>query len=308
MEIQITILKIENMNENKKDAQVAPPTPQQNTSVAKTSSNVGDSVIKRVDEMVKIGFTMPKDYNHVNAIKASMLKIQDLKDKNGVPALEVCTPNSIAGALFKMATYGLDASKRQGDFIVRGKELCFDPEYFGRIVMAQRASSKYKPIAHVIWEGDIFEYGYDKEGRTIIFKHETKLENKDKAIVGAYAYVHYEDGSVDIDIMTKKQIDMAWAKSPTQLTTHKQFPEDMAKKTVITRSTKILINSSINNSFIPEDTDYNQPIDVAHEDVTYAEFDETPAEIAQVSEVKEAVVESIPIAEPEPNKSAKELF
>ncbi|MBQ2397370.1 MAG: hypothetical protein II304_10115, partial [Bacteroidales bacterium] len=42
---------------------------------------------------------MPKDYQFVNAIKMSMLKLQALKDKNGRSALEVCTQNSISTAL-----------------------------------------------------------------------------------------------------------------------------------------------------------------------------------------------------------------
>ena len=45
--------------------------------------NVGDQVIARVNSLCDAGFNMPKDYNFVNAIKMSVLKLQDLKDKNG---------------------------------------------------------------------------------------------------------------------------------------------------------------------------------------------------------------------------------
>ena len=44
-------------------------------------TNVGDQVIARVEELGKAGFTFPADYNVVNAIKSSMLVLQELKDK-----------------------------------------------------------------------------------------------------------------------------------------------------------------------------------------------------------------------------------
>lgn len=52
------------------------------THVALTQ-NVGEQVIKRVNNLCEAGFTVPKDYNYVNAIKMSMLKLQELKDKSG---------------------------------------------------------------------------------------------------------------------------------------------------------------------------------------------------------------------------------
>ena len=43
-------------------------------------TNVGDQVIARVNSLCEAGFSMPKDYQFVNAIKMSVLKLQDLKD------------------------------------------------------------------------------------------------------------------------------------------------------------------------------------------------------------------------------------
>ena len=69
--------------------------------------NVGDQAIERINSLCDAGFNMPADYNFVNAIKMSMLKLQELKDKNGKKALDVCTKASISSALFKMATKGI---------------------------------------------------------------------------------------------------------------------------------------------------------------------------------------------------------
>ena len=89
-------------------------------------NNVGDQVIARVNSLCEAGFTMPKDYSYVNAIKMSMLKLQDIKDKNGRRALDVCTPNSISSALFEMVTKGLNLAFSQCSMVVRGNVLCFD--------------------------------------------------------------------------------------------------------------------------------------------------------------------------------------
>ena len=122
-------------------------------------TNVGDQVLTRIDELCSVGFTMPKDYSYVNAIKMSMLKLQDVKDKFGKPALEVCTPTSIQTALFKMATKGLNAALNQCYFIVRGNTLCCDESYFGKVLMVRRLYPDYIPTPVVIREGDVFEYG-----------------------------------------------------------------------------------------------------------------------------------------------------
>ena len=64
-------------------------------SKALVNKNVGEQVIARINSLCESGFTMPKDFSYVNAIKMSMLKLQDVKDRNGKPALEVCTPSSV---------------------------------------------------------------------------------------------------------------------------------------------------------------------------------------------------------------------
>ena len=98
----------------------------QNNAVA-IKKDVGTQVLERVNALCEAGMTLPVDYNATNAIKASMLVLQEVVDKNKKPALEVCTPVSIQKALFKMVTDGLDVSKNQGYFLVYGNVLKFQP-------------------------------------------------------------------------------------------------------------------------------------------------------------------------------------
>lgn len=209
-------------------------------------TNVGDQVIARVEELNKVGFVMPKDYLYVNAIKASMLVLQELKDKNGKTALEVCTPTSVASALFEMAIKGLDVSKKTAYFIVRGDKLCLHESYFGKALQVKRIYPNFDPHPVVIHEGDEFVYTIDPEtGYKKLVKHEQKLENLDKDFVGAYMYIPTADGKQDLYIMSKKQILTSWSKSSSrEMSTHKAFSEKMCGKTLVNSACNMIINST----------------------------------------------------------------
>lgn len=206
-------------------------------------NNIGDVIISRINDLSECGFKMPKDYNYVNAIKMSMLQLQDLKDKEGKYALEVCDKNSIQSALFKMVTMGLNASLNQCYFIVRGGKLCMDISYYGKILMAKRINPSWTPMPVVIYEGDEFEYEIDNTtGRRYMVKHKQKIENTDKDFVGGYMYLP----NGDLYTMTKKQIQTAWMKSSNKsLTIHKEFTDKMVKKTLVNTGLNVFINSSV---------------------------------------------------------------
>lgn len=220
-------------------------------------TNVGEQVISRINSLCEIGFVMPSGFNYVNAIKMSMLKLQELKDKNGRPALEVCTPASISSSLFKMATMGLNAGLNQGYFITRNNQLCFDESYYGKTLMVKRHYPEWNPMPVVIREGDVFEYAIDAEsGKKKVTKHEQKLENIDKDFKGGYMYLP----SGELYIMTKKQILTAWSKSSNKsLSVHKEFDEKMVKKTIINTGLNLFINSTPDFGQFSEDVPNDEP-------------------------------------------------
>lgn len=219
--------------------------------------DVGTQVIDRVNALCEAGFIMPRDFNHVNAIKSSMLALAEVVDRNKKPALEVCTPVSVQTALFEMCTKGLDVSKKTAYFIVRGDKLCLHVSYFGHILQVRRLFPNWTPIAHTIREGDEFEYSIDPEtGKMRLEKHVQKLENLDKDFIGAYMYIPCSDGTQELYVMTKKQILAAWSKSSnTTLTTHKQFDEKMALKTIINSGCTKVINATPDPVSMPDDDD-----------------------------------------------------
>ena len=222
----------------------------------KTTSNVGTLVLNRVDEMCKVGFTMPKDYNYVNAVKATMLKLQDVKDKNGKPALEVCTPSSIQSALFTMVVKGLDVSKNQAYLVCYGEQLQLQESYFGKVLQVKRIFPEWEPRPNIVHEGDTFKYTVNPEtGRRELVEHTQSLENLDKPILGGYIYLPCADGGKDLYIMTIKQIIAAWNKSRSGGATAKQFPEKMAMKTLVNSGCTMVINSTPSQSTVADNSD-----------------------------------------------------
>ena len=267
--------------------------------VKKTVKSVGDIVLSRVNEMSEAGFTLPADYNPTNAIKASMLVLQEVKDKNGKPALETCTQASIQTALFKMLTFGEDVSKTQGYFIVYGSQLQYQESYFGKVLRVRRIFPEWTPVPMLIHEGDSFEYAIDPEtGRKKVLKHEQKLENIDKAIIGGYLYIPCADGGKDLYIMTAKEIAAAHSKSRSGGAVHKQFSTKMYSKTLVSSGCNYILNSTPSQSNIADNSDDpnapepTQEFDYAEEVVEVHELPAAPQDIdTETGEIKESTQE-----------------
>lgn len=281
-----------------------------NQQPAVVQKEITSQVLAKISAFEATGeLKLPADYSAANALKGAMLILEELKDKNGTLVLQSCTKNSIAQALLKMAVEGLSPLKRQGYFIPYGNDLQWSRSYQGSIALAKRVAKVKDVPAQVIYEGDEFEYGIDENGYMKIYKHVQKIQNinKDK-IVGAYAVVIYENGEKNATVMTMEQIRQAWNQGATrgQSPAHKNFTDEMAKKTVINRACKAPINSST-DAFLLEDEyeEKDTTIDIKHEIVT--ENASQPLEIsAPKREAKKAKAEpaqELPQA-PAPDPSA----
>ena len=257
--------------------------------------DIGTQVLDRVNQLCEAGFKMAPDFSAINAIKATMLMLQQVVDKNKRPALEVCTPVSIQTALFEMCVQSLDVSKRQAYLLVRGDKLCFQPSYFGHILQVKRLFPDWSPVAHTVREGDEFEYTINPEnGKMKLVKHTQKLENLDKDFIGAYMYLPCADGEPELYVMTRKQIMRAWSKSSSQtLQTHKDFDEKMALKTIINSGCTKVINATPDPTYVAPDEDPNNFQDpVGGEETNFVEFEE-------VQEEHKDIVEEQPKEEPQ---------
>lgn len=276
--------------------------------------NISEQVLSRIEQFQKDGsMILPKNYSVENHMKSAWLALQEVEDKEHHKALQICTKESIANSLLDMVLQGLSVSKKQGYFIVYENKLIFQRSYFGTIALAKRAGGMVsEPVANVIYEGDDFLYEIDpKTAKVAIVKHSQKLENIDNSkIKGAYALVTLADGTTQVTIMSMQQIRAAWGQGATKGNSpaHKNFAEEMAKKTVIGRACKAIINSS-DDAWLydgkEDDADSDkasiqrdaaQHSDVQIIDTTAVEFDDVPetSSSTDASQAQEPTPEEAP--------------
>ena len=214
-------------------------------SVELVKKDISAQVLAKVDTFQKSGeLRIPKDYSPENALKSAYLVLTDPRSN----LLAKCTKESVANALLKMVVWGLSPLKKQCDFIPYGDKLECTPEYTGNIVLAKRYGNLKWIKANAIFEKDEFEFHVDAEtGCKKIVKHIQSLESiGSKNLKGAYAIYQLEDGTTDVEVMSMVQIRDAWNQGAMKGNSpaHKNFPDQMAMKTVINRACKLLIRGS----------------------------------------------------------------
>jgi len=225
-----------------------------NNELALIKKDTVDVVAEKVRQFQERGeIHFPANYSPENALKSAWLVLQETTDKNGKPVLQACTKNSIANSLLNMVVQGLTPAKNQGYFIAFGQQLVFMRSYFGTMAVTKRVTGAKDIFAQVVYEGDEFEYEIEF-GRKKVTKHVQKIENVNgDKIVAAYCTIVFDDDRWYTEIMTMDEIKRAWEMSRTKGgKTHKEFPQEMAKKTVINRTCKMYLNSSDDSNLVIE--------------------------------------------------------
>lgn len=206
-----------------------------------------DGLATQLTQKQEYGLTFPTNYNVSNALNSAYLILQDTVDAQKNPVLKSCSKQSIASSLMDMTVQGLNPVKKQCYFVAMGGKLKLMRSYQGTMAVAKRCGVKGTPAAEVIYEGDTFKY-HIKDGVKYIDEHIQDFMNIDTTkIKGAYAIVTLDDGSTYTEIMNILQIKKAWSKGygyKDGAGVHGDFADQMAKKTVIGRACKNIINSS----------------------------------------------------------------
>jgi recombination protein RecT len=291
--------------------------------VKKDTVDVVASKVKEFQENGELHF--PAFYSPENAMKSAWLILQNTQDRNKRPALEVCTKDSIANALLDMVVQGLNPAKKQGYFIVYGNQLTFQRSYFGTMAVTKTVAKAKSIDAAVIYEGDSVDYDM-VNSRIVNLKHKQKFENinKDK-IIGAYATIVLPDDEVYIEIMTIDELRQAWSKAQfwgkdqekeKKGSTHDEFKQEMAKKTVINRACKKFLNSSNDESLMmkhinkeDDEVEAQQEIDEnANGEVLDMDYEEVQDEQKQIEkQTEEPAADESNKKIPEEKQSALEM-
>lgn len=222
--------------------------------VKKDTVDVVAAKVKQFQESGELHF--PANYSPENAMKSAWLLLQDIKtgkNQGYKPALEVASKNSIANALLDMVVQGLNPAKKQGYFLMYGQNLVFQRSYFGTMAVTMRATGAKSIDAFTIHEGDEVEYEV-LNARVVNLKHKQKFGSQDGKITGAYCTIIEHDGSIYTELMTIEEIEKSWKQSKADPSsadsTHKKFPQEMAKRTVINRACKKFLNASDDGSLV----------------------------------------------------------
>jgi recombination protein RecT len=233
---------------------------QSKTELAMIKKDTVDVVAEKVKQFQESGeLHFPANYSPENAMKSAWLTLQNTLDRNKKPALEVCTKDSIANSLLDMVVQGLNPTKKQGYFIVYGNQLTFQRSYFGTMAVTKRVTGAKSIDAAAIYEGDEVDYEM-VNGRITNLKHKQKFGNINKEkIIGAYATIVIDKEEVYHELMTIDELRQAWSKAQfwakgqakeKEGSTHDEFKQEMAKKTVINRACKKFLNSSDDGSLV----------------------------------------------------------
>ncbi len=187
-------------------------------------------------------------YNVQAEVYSALMKIAQTKDRNGRTALEVCTKDSICVALKDLVILGLSITKDQGYFIVYGNQLQLQKSYFGNQYVFKRLFPNLIPTVNVAFEGDDISYLHDDLYDFDYVKvNKAEIENRNNPIRCAYGSIVDTDKERKIHgcVMTMKEIKACWAHGKST-NVQNEFPQEMAKRTLLNRMLKNFIKSSSN--------------------------------------------------------------
>lgn len=238
------------------------------------------------DKLISVKDALPKNFNRERFVQNALAVI------NEQPELAKANKAQLQLGLLKGAYLGLDFMNKECYLITYGNAINFQTDYKGEIKFVKRYSIRkiHDIYARVVRQGDEFQETI-KDGKPSFNFTPKPFSNAE--IVGAFAVVLYEDGGMDIETMSKEDIQSVrnnYSKAANSKAWKNSFDE-MSKKVVLRRLCKHI------------ETDFETvEAKKAWEEGSGVEFTNqtVPGEVVDVFHVEDVEVESTVI---EPNES-----
>ena len=185
---------------------------------------------------------LPAGFNQQRLILNCITVIQDMmKDDKKKAQLEKINPETIPVCLAKAAYLGLDFFNGECYAIPYGGNLSFQTDYKGEIKLCKRYSkNKIKDIfAKVVRQGDFFMEEVDGGKQNVQYRPKPF---SNEPMIGAFAIVVFEDGSMMYDTMSSEDIENVrntYSKAKDSQA-WKSSTGEMYKKTVLRRLCKLI--------------------------------------------------------------------
>lgn len=187
-------------------------------------------------------YSVEKEFNQVNSYKLNFIKeaqfaLQLLQGSEGLQKAAQGNPASLEYAIINLASIGLSLNPalKEAYLVPRGGKICLDPSYIGLCKLATDTGAIEWVQAEVVKAKDDFKFlGVGKAPF-----HEMKPFDDRGAVIGVYSVANLSTGDQLSTIMSKKECDDIREKCSKGSTSWKDFYEEMIKKTVIKRASKL---------------------------------------------------------------------
>lgn len=248
---------------------------------------ITDIVFNKVVALQKQGgIDFPNNYSVGNALKSAFLILKEAVTRDKKPVLQACSQESIANALLDMVIQGLNPAKQQCYFIPYGNQLQMIRSYLGEITLIKRVKGVKDVVAYPIYKNDELELGFDLlSGKQVIKKYNPSIIHNANDLIGALGLIIGDKEVLAIEYMDMLQIKNAWNQGTMKGNSpaHKNFPDQMAIKTVINRVCKKYVNTADDSDKIAD------LISKSAEEVD----NELEVEIAENANIKELPLDEI---------------
>lgn len=194
--------------------------------------------------MEKTVYALEASFNEVNAYKLNFKKeanfaLQLLKANNFLRSTAQDNPDSLQNAITNIAAIGisLNPAVKEAYLVPRGKTVCLDISYIGLVKLATDTGAIEWVQAEIVKKNDVFRYlGVGKAP-----VHEMDPFSDRGEVVGVYCVARLASGEHLGTIMSKAECDAIRDKSSQAAKSGPwvQFYEEMLKKTVIKRASKL---------------------------------------------------------------------
>ncbi len=201
--------------------------------------NIEHGLMSKLEESVD---ALPPGFNRDRFVLNSLTVIQDmLNDSRKRDELAKIRPETIPMCLIKGAFLGLDFLNGECYAIPYKGVISFQTDYKGEIKICKRFSkNKIRTIyAKNVRKGDVFQEKVEHGVQDFVFEPKPFSDGE---IIGTFAVVVYEDGTMMYDTMSKSEIETVrncYSKAKDS-PAWKNSPGEMYKKTVIRRLCKTI--------------------------------------------------------------------
>lgn len=224
---------------------------------------------------------------HLSGKAARMVKIAVMAASKN-PAILECTRESVLMSIMTAAELGLEPGGALGEgylvpYSVKGTKTCqFIPGYRGLISLARRSGQIVSIEAHVVREGDVFDFSL---GLAPVLVHKPNMDVAEPGPLKAvYGVAKLVGGGVQYEVMLKSEVDAVRKRSRSgDFGPWSTDYSEMARKTVIRRLFKYLpvsVEMARAMELSDEDTNLDASLEVMPEAQAVADANDRAAKAA----------------------------